>query len=273
MPEMPEVETIVRQLRKTIIGKHIAEVRLSGLPLRKPIADTFAAKLRGRTVQKIMRRGKYIVAELKPKAFWLIHLGMSGRILYRSTVSAASKHTHAVFQFSDATELEYRDPRRFGLLAAYEVLRPSQIPELRFLGKDPLSSGFNTKWLSTLLQKSQQEIKAFLLDQCKIAGLGNIYVCESIFLAQIHPERRCCTLNLEETSRLVAAIRKVLRVAIKNNGTSFSDFRDSDGKRGSNQNFLMVFQREGEECIRCKAPVERMRQGNRSSFYCSNCQF
>jgi formamidopyrimidine-DNA glycosylase len=271
MPEMPEIETIARQLSKSIVGKRIAEVRLSGLPLRKPIAKTFPEKLRGRTIRKIMRRGKYLVAELEPKAFWLIHLGMSGRILYHPTASAAA-HTHAVFQFSDATELEYRDPRRFGLLAAYEVLRPGQVPELRFLGKDPLVSGFKPEWLLPLLQKSQREIKSFLLDQRKIAGLGNIYACESLFLAQIHPARRCDTLNSEDASRLVVAIRKVLRAAIKNNGTSFSDFIDSNGKRGSNQSFLSVFQREGEKCVRCRALVQRMRQGNRSSFYCSNCQ-
>jgi formamidopyrimidine-DNA glycosylase len=272
MPEMPEIETIARQLRKTIIGKRISEVRLSGLPLRKPIAKTFPAKLRGRTIRKIMRRGKYLVAELEPKAFWLIHLGMSGRILYHATGSAAASHTHAVFQFADATELEYCDPRRFGLLAAYEVLRPDQVPELRLLGKDPLGSGFDAGWLSPLLQKSQQEIKSFLLDQRKIAGLGNIYACESLFIARIHPARRCFTLNSEDASRLVAAIRKVLRSAVKNHGTSFSDFRDSNGKRGSNQSFLMAFQREGKECIRCGGLVRRMRQGNRSSFYCSSCQ-
>jgi formamidopyrimidine-DNA glycosylase len=273
MPEMPEVETIVRQLRKTIIGKRIVKVHLSGLPLRKPIAETFPANLHGRTIRKILRRGKYLVAELDPKAFWLIHLGMSGRILYHPTASAVAKHTHAVFQFSDATELEYRDPRRFGLLAAYLVLQPGHIPELRSLGKDPLSAGFNSKWLLPLLQNSQQEIKSFLLDQRKIAGLGNIYACESIFLAQIHPARRCFTLNPKEAARLVEAIRKVLRAAVKNNGTSFSDFRDSNGKHGGHQDSLMVFQREGEPCVRCRGPVQRMRQGNRSSFYCSNCQF
>jgi formamidopyrimidine-DNA glycosylase len=272
MPEMPEIETIARQLRKTIIGKRIVTMRLSGKSLRKPIEKTFPVKLRGRTIRKILRRGKYLVVELEPKAFCLIHLGMSGRILYHPTASAVARHTHAVFQFSDATELEYRDPRRFGLLAAYEVLQPGQIPELRSLGKDPLSRGFNSKWLLPLLQKSQQEIKSFLLDQRKIAGLGNIYACESIFLAQIHPSRRCYTLNSEEASLLAGAIRKVLRAAIRNNGTSFSDFRDSDGKRGGNQSFLKVFQREGAECIRCKGPVQRMRQGNRSSFYCPNCQ-
>lgn len=272
MPEMPEIETLARQLRKAVIGKRVAEVHLSGLPLRKPIADTFAARLRGRTIRKILRRGKYLIVELEPKAFWLIHLGMSGRIFYPALARAGIKHTHAIFQFSDSTELEYRDHRRFGLLAAYEVTRLGQVPEIRSLGKDPLSSGFSDKWLWPLLQKSRQEIKSFLLDQRRVAGLGNIYVCESLFLAHIHPARRCLTLDSEETIHLVDAIGKVLRVALRHHGTSFSDFMDSEGKRGENQNHLMVFQREGEECVRCGAPVRRMRQGNRSSFYCSHCQ-
>jgi formamidopyrimidine-DNA glycosylase len=272
MPEMPEIETLARRLRRTIIGKCIVEVRLSGLPLRKPIADTFAAELRGRTIRKILRRGKYLVVELEPKAFWLIHLGMSGRVLYHAPARAGTKHSHAIFQFSDSTGLEYRDHRRFGLLAAYKVQRLSQVPEIRSLGKDPLSSGFNDKYLWPFLQKSRQEIKSFLLDQRKIAGLGNIYVCESLFLARISPRRRCFTLSSEQTIRLVNAIRKVLRMAIRNHGTSFSDFMDPDGRPGGNQNCLMVFQREDKGCIRCKAPIRRIRQGNRSSFYCSHCQ-
>lgn len=270
---MPEVETIARQLRKAIIGKRIINVRLSGLNLRKPIAKTFPAKLRGRVIRKIIRRGKYLVLELEPKLLWLIHLGMSGRILCHASASAGAKHTHAVVTFSDATELEYRDPRRFGLLAIYEKSALSRIPELRSLGKDPLSSGFHSQWLQPLLQKSRKEIKSFLFDQRRIAGLGNIYICESLFLAQIHPARRCFTLTSGEIGRLVDAIRKVVRVAVDNNGTSFSDFIDSDGRRGENQNFLMAFQREGKACVRCSAPILRMRQGSRSSFYCASCQF
>jgi len=272
MPEMPEVETLARKLRKTVLGKRVAEVRLSGLPLRKPIAGTFASSLRGRTIRSIVRRGKYLIAEMDPKAYWLIHLGMSGRILYRAHESAAARHTHAVIRFSDSTLLEYRDHRRFGLLAAYEVSRPGLIPEIRALGMDPLSRAFRASWLFPLLQKSRQEIKSFLLDQGKVAGLGNIYVCESLFLARIHPGKRCCTLNYEEATRLVRAIKRVLRIAIRHNGTSFSDFMDSDGIPGDNQNYLMVFQREGEECRRCRTLIRRMRQGNRSSFYCSHCQ-
>jgi formamidopyrimidine-DNA glycosylase len=269
---MPEIETLARQLRKALVGKHITEIRLSGLPLRKPIESTFASKLRGRTIRKIMRRGKYIVVELEPKVFWLIHLGMSGRILYRTQRGTPYKHTHAVFRFSDFTELEYRDHRRFGLLAAYEVLHPGQIPEIQSLGRNPLSPGFCGQWLWIQLQKSRSEIKSFLLNQCKLAGLGNIYVCESLFFSRLHPARRCYSLTLEEAARLANAIQRVLRAAIRHNGTSFSDFTDSDGKPGENQDYLAVFNREGEKCARCGAPIQRMRQGNRSSFYCSCCQ-
>jgi formamidopyrimidine-DNA glycosylase len=272
MPEMPEVETLARKLRDVLIGKKVAQVRLSGLPLRKPIADTFAAQIRERTIRKILRRGKYLILELEPQAFWLIHLGMSGRVLYHASTGKIANHTHAIIRFSDSTELEYRDHRRFGLLAAYEVSHVEKIPEISALGIDPLSPRFNRDYIFPLLRKSRQEIKSFLLDQGKIAGLGNIYACEALFLAQINPVRRCCTLAPRETARLVDSIRKVLRLAIRNRGTSFSDFMDSDGNPGENQNNLKVFQREGKDCVRCGAPIRRIKQGNRSSFFCYHCQ-
>ena len=198
MPEMPEIETLARKLRKAVVGRQISAVSLSGLSLRRPVDGTFASKLKNRTIRRVLRRGKYLVVELEPKAFWLIHLGMSGRLLYHAGQSRGDRHTHAVIHFSDTTHLEYRDPRRFGLLAAYEVPSPGQIPEIHALGKDPLSPGFNPAWLQTVLENCRQEIKSFLLDQHKVAGLGNIYVCESLFLAGIHPARRCFTLNAEE---------------------------------------------------------------------------
>ena len=273
MPEMPEVETIARRLRKTIIGKRISEVLLSGLPLRRPILPAFDMKLRNRTIRKVHRRGKYLIIELDPHAFWLIHLGMSGRLFYGLAGGEAAKHTHAAFRFGDTTELQYRDHRRFGLLAAYEVSRLAQIPELRGLGIDPLSSSFSAEWLWSLLRESRQEIKSFLLDQRKIAGLGNIYACETLFLARINPERRCFALRKDEAGRLVLAIRRILREAIRHRGTSFSDFIDLEGTPGSHQDFLHVFQREGEMCSRCNAArIERLRQGNRSSFFCPRCQ-
>ena len=272
MPEMPEVETIARNLRKAIIGKRVAGIRLSGLPLRRPVGKTLTARIEGRVVRKIHRRGKYLIAEMEPRAFWLIHLGMSGHLHYHPTDAQSSKHTHATVLFSDATRLEYCDSRRFGLLAAYEVAKISQIPEIGALGVEPLSPKLNPEWLARLLKESRRELKVFLLDQSKIAGLGNIYACEALYGAGLHPSRRCFTLTRAEAGRLVAAVRRTLRAAIRNRGTSFSDYRDSNGRPGRHQKFLRIFQKEGEKCSRCGSLIMRLRQGNRSTFYCPCCQ-
>ena len=272
MPEMPEVETIARRLRMKIVGKRIAHVTLSGLALRRPLGDDFADKLLGRRVRKILRRGKYLLVELEPKALWVIHLGMSGRLLYHTGLETGTRHSHVIVRFADDTELEYRDPRRFGLMAVYEGFRLCRIPEIRSLGRDPLGSGFNAGWLESRLKESRREIKSFLLDQRKIAGLGNIYACESLFLARIHPQRRCFTITNGEAARLADAIRTIMRNSIRRRGTSFSDFVDSDGNPGENQNHLMVFQKAGQECPLCGSPIGRIVQGNRSTFYCGSCQ-
>jgi formamidopyrimidine-DNA glycosylase len=272
MPEMPEVETIARKLRKTIVGKRVSEVQLSGLPLRRPIPGSFAAVLPGRTIRRIHRRGKYLIAELEPRAYWLIHLGMSGRILYFPGAGERTAHTHAAIRFTDATELHYRDHRRFGLLAVYEAAGLGEIPELQALGRDPLGAGFNGQWLWRELRRSRQQVKSFLLDQGRIAGLGNIYVLEALFHAHLRPTRRCHRISRGEAVDLARAIAKVLRQAIRNRGTSFSDFMDSDGVLGDYQNHLSVFQREGKRCRRCRSEIRRLIQGNRSSFFCPGCQ-
>jgi formamidopyrimidine-DNA glycosylase len=272
MPELPEVETIARKLRKTIIGKRVARVRLSGLSLRKPIEKRFAQGLRGHTIRRIHRRGKYLILELAPRGFCLIHLGMSGRILFHPGSAPPLKHTHATIRFSDKSELEYRDPRRFGWLALYEVSRLDQIPELGPLGMDPMHAQFTPKWLFICLQASRRDVKSFLLDQTKIAGLGNIYACEALFQAGIHPRRRCYSLTEKETGELTRTIKAVLQSALRHRGTSFSDFMDSNGNPGENQKYLEVYQREGDLCRRCNSNIRRLHQGGRSSFFCPRCQ-
>ena len=272
MPELPEVETIVRKLRRIVVGKTVSEIRLSGLPLRRPMEKSFAGVLRGRRISGILRRGKYIVVRLEPHAFWLIHLGMSGRVLYRPGAATVTRHTHAVIRFSDGSALEYNDPRRFGLLAAHEARSLRELPELTSLGRDPLGPGFSSVWLLSALRATRRDVKAFLLDQNMIAGLGNIYVCEALFHARIHPARICNRISGEEAELLVRAVRKVLRRAIANHGTTFSDFAASDGEPGANQRYLRVFQREGLRCRRCRGMISRLRQGNRSSYYCPGCQ-
>jgi formamidopyrimidine-DNA glycosylase len=272
MPEMPEVETIARKLRRSLVGRSVNEVRLSGLSLRRPVAGSFTGILPGRRISKVSRRGKYLVFELEPRAYLLIHLGMSGRVFHRFRAEEPSRHTHAVISLSDGSVLEYRDPRRFGLLVAYDVRQMREIPELRRLGKDPLSGSFDREWLWPSISRSRCDIKSFLLDQRRIAGLGNIYVCEALFRARIHPARRCNRLSREEVGSLVRSIRRVLRTAIRNRGTTFSDFMASDGAPGRNQHCLRVFQREGRKCRRCSTVIRRLRQGNRSSYYCPGCQ-
>ena len=272
MPEMPEIETIARRLRKTVLGKQIKGVRLSGQPLRRPVPDSFVKSLRGRTVRRILRRGKYIVVELEPRIYWVLHLGMSGRLLYHGGAFRPTLHTHAVIRFSDGSRLEYRDPRRFGLLDVCEAPSLREIPAIRRLGEEPLGRRFDGRWLHAAIVKSRQELKAFLLDQKRVAGLGNIYVCEALFEAGLHPSRRCFTLSEEEAFRLARGITDVLRRAVRMRGTSFSDFIDLDGNTGKNQMYLKVFQREGNACVRCGASVQRARQGNRSTFFCAGCQ-
>jgi formamidopyrimidine-DNA glycosylase len=272
MPEMPEIETIARKLRKTVLGKQIKGVRLSGQSLRRPVPASFVRSLKGRTVRRVLRRGKYIVMELQPKIYWLLHLGMSGRLLYHESAFRRTPHTHAVIRFSDASSLEFRDPRRFGLLDVCEAARPREIPQIRDLGEEPLGKRFGGDRLHALIVRSRQELKAFLLDQKRVAGLGNIYVCEALFEAGLHPARRCHTLDAEEAFRLASAIRSVLRRAVRRGGTSFSDFIDLDGNTGKNQMHLKVFHREGHTCPRCGGSVSRMRQGNRSTFFCAGCQ-
>jgi len=272
MPELPEVETIARKLRRSITGKRIAAIRLSGKPLRRPIPGHLAATLRGRTIRAVHRRGKYLVVEMEPQAFWLIHLGMSGRILFCPHGMECPKHTHAAIRFADGAELQFRDPRRFGLMDVYQVEGIDDVPEIRRLGHDPFSVEFNAPWLWSELIHTRRDLKSFLLDQRKIAGLGNIYVCEALYRARLHPERRSNTATRKEAAALARAVREVVRKAVENRGTSFSDFIDSDGEPGAHQDFLHVFYREGEKCRRCRATIARIRQGNRSTYFCPRCQ-
>jgi formamidopyrimidine-DNA glycosylase len=272
MPELPEVETIARTLRSAIAGKRIAGIFLSGKTLRRPVPANLAARLRNRTVHTIHRRGKYLIIEMRPPAFWLIHLGMSGRLLYTSGTATRSRHTHAAIRFAGGGELQYFDPRRFGLLDVYEKATLEELPEVKRLGKDPLISMISAAWLWQELARTRRDLKSFLLDQRRIAGVGNIYASEVLFLARLHPRRRCNTLSRREAAALARATRQVLKVAVDHRGTSFSDFRDSDGAAGEHQDFLRVFQRDGKKCRRCPATIRRLRQGNRSTYFCPRCQ-
>jgi formamidopyrimidine-DNA glycosylase len=275
MPELPEVETVVRTLRPQIVGKTIRAVWTSGLSLRmaKRLDETALRNgCVGAKIAAVRRRGKYILIDLfradgQPTGV-LVHLGMTGRLRVQEQGEEKVKHTHVVWMLPRERELRFMDPRRFGSVQAAH--RIDALPEIRALGLDPLSELDGEK-LRNLLASSRAPIKAFLLDQHRLAGLGNIYVCEALFRARIHP--RTQAHRAERKAELLAnAIRETLQTGIDNCGTSFRDFVDSTGEPGKNIKALRVYAREGEKCFACDGLVRRLVDGGRSTFYCSRCQ-
>jgi formamidopyrimidine-DNA glycosylase len=270
MPELPEVETIVRNLRGNLIGKTIAEV-----VVRKPqmVDDpsAFTARLTGRGIDGVQRRGKYILLGLGDLTL-LVHLGMTGRLLYDSQVVPKEKHTHLVFCFEAGGQLAYHDPRRFGRLRLIDTDGDKAIPPLLRLGPDPLESSFTIEELARMTSRSGRSIKDFLLDQTKIAGIGNIYACEIIHHATLHPCARVKELSPRQVDTLYHAIREVLLRGIEYRGTTISDYRDADGEKGGFQELLQVYGRGGEYCRRCKGKILRIVQSQRSTFFCPVCQ-
>lgn len=276
MPELPEVEMVVRTLRPRLVGQHITAVETSGLRLRRPVDRRRLERATvGARVAAVRRAGKYWLIDLDhPRAGDQVlvgHLGMSGRLVFAEADAPRPPHTHVVFRLRGGLELRYVDPRRFGVVRAYAADEAARSPELAVLGRDPLDPGFTAAWLAEALGRARRDIKAFLMDQSRVAGLGNIYVCEALFRAGIAPTRRSDRL-VRRAAALHEAIVAVLTEGIANRGTSFSDYVDADGQAGENQRALWVYGREGEPCRRCGAPVRRVVQGGRSTFFCRRCQ-
>jgi formamidopyrimidine-DNA glycosylase len=273
MPELPEVESVARSLRPRLVGRRVVSVETSGLALRRPIDR---ARLRracaGATVSSVRRIGKYLRIELSSGWTLVAHLGMTGQLVFKPTDEQAERHTHAWFHLDGGLDLRYVDARRFGVLAIYRADEAAASPELSVLGVDPLDDAFTVDHLHQALAESRRDLKSFLLDQTRIAGLGNIYASEAMFLAGISPRRRTHRLGRERAARLHAAIRQVLESSIANRGTSFSDYIDAEGAIGSNQEALLVYGREGLPCRRCKSSIKRIVQAARSTFFCVSCQ-
>jgi len=275
MPELPEVETVVRTLRPQLVGRNILAVWSSGLPLRmQRMVDVEGLRslCRGTNVRSVARRAKYILIDLERRGrhagIVLVHLGMTGRLRIEQDRSPRVKHTHVAWRLSGALELRFVDPRRFGSVQA--ASGRDDFPELALLGPDALTA-LKAEDLAVGLAKSVAPIKAFLLDQRRVSGLGNIYVCEALFRARIHPRtpaRRTCG----QASRLVNAIRKTLDLGIANCGTSFRDFVDAHGEAGTNLEALLVYGRDGEPCTRCGTDILRSVDAGRSTFFCARCQ-
>jgi formamidopyrimidine-DNA glycosylase len=273
MPELPEVETIRRGLALSIEGRRITAVTVRRGDLRRPVPEDFVRRLGGRRVEAVGRRAKYLLIGLDSGETVIAHLGMSGR-LYARNGGAHAPHEHLVFAFDDGTELVFNDARRFGLfdLAPTEAVADHVL--LRHLGPDPLGPGFDGGVLSAALAGRRAPIKALLLDQRMIAGLGNIYACESLYRAGISPRRSGASVAGARAHRLAEAIAAVLEDAIAAGGSTLRDYVQASGELGYFQHSFKVYARAGESCPTAAEGhvVRRIVQSNRSTFYCPLCQ-
>ncbi|PKM45492.1 MAG: formamidopyrimidine-DNA glycosylase [Firmicutes bacterium HGW-Firmicutes-8] len=273
MPELPEVETIRRSLEQNIKGKTFMGAEVFLEKMVKGVSPLeLNSELKGREITRIDRRGKYLIIHLTGGIAMVIHLRMTGQLLYCSPEQEKVRHTHIIFKLSDMCQLRFADQRQFGKISLVSVRELDNFPGLKGLGVEPLGETFSREFFKKELRNRRTKIKPLLLDQTFIAGIGNIYADEALFRAMINPERIASSLTPREASRLYLAIRTVLQEGIENKGTSIKDYVDGDGNKGSNQGNLRVYGREGEPCVKCGKEIKRKSIGGRSSHFCPKCQ-
>jgi formamidopyrimidine-DNA glycosylase len=272
VPELPEIETILRSLGPLVAGRTVESVDVRRPTLRRTLGRGFAASLVGRTVVGARRRAKYLIFDLDDGRSWIVHFGMSGRMLHfvRGAERREEPHDHVVVVLDDGSTLVFNDPRRFGLMA---VETAEGCTLLASIGPEPLDAqAFDASYLAGLRSRTRRTVKDVLMDQRVVAGLGNIYVNELLFVAGIRPRRRLARMTFAECAHVVDAARTILAEAIEHRGSSISDFLDGVGRRGAYQWRRRVYDRAGEPCVRCKAAIKSTVVGQRSSFYCPRCQ-
>lgn len=282
MPELPEVETVRRGLEPVMSGRRIERAEVNREGLRWPFPRGMAQRLTGAQVLGLRRRSKYILADLSTGETALIHLGMSGRMLISGVTLGAfhhdhpapQKHDHVVLHMEGGARITFNDARRFGAMDLMPTATAETHPLLAALGPEPLGNSFDEAYLTARLKGRATPIKAALLDQHLVAGLGNIYVCEVLFRAGISPKRQAGRISAQRVAALVPIIRQVLSEAIEAGGSSLRDYRQADGELGYFQHVFQVYDREGAACLRpgCTGEIARIVQSGRSSFYCPHCQ-
>ncbi|UEM03864.1 bifunctional DNA-formamidopyrimidine glycosylase/DNA-(apurinic or apyrimidinic site) lyase [Skermanella rosea] len=278
MPELPEVETVCRGLALRMEGRVLAKVEQRRPNLRIPFPERMVERLTGRRVVTIRRRAKYILIHLDDGQVLIVHLGMSGRMTIGRDLGPPLPHDHVLLTTDDGSEVRFNDARRFGLMALTGEEELDRHPLLASLGPEPLGNGFDAGTLSDALRSRITPIKAALLDQTVVAGLGNIYVCEALFWSGISPRRIAATVAGRRAERLVPAIREVLTRAIEAGGSTLRDYVQSSGELGYFQHQFAVYDREGQACPGCTCDVgrtggvQRIVQANRSTFYCPRRQ-
>jgi formamidopyrimidine-DNA glycosylase len=282
MPELPEVETVRRGLSPHLKGARIARVTCMRKDLRFPLPAAFSKRLAGAKIVKIDRRAKYLLFHLSNNLVILSHLGMTGRFrieggkaahspgaFYDDTL-ASMRHDHVVIELNRQKRLVYNDARRFGFMELFKFEELGK--RFAAIGIEPLSKAFTGITLHKLLEGKKAPVKAALLDQSLIAGIGNIYACEALYRAKISPCKPAKRLNAQQCTSLARAIKDVLKKAIRYGGSTLRDFHDENGASGAFQDEFKVYDRQDRPCPRCKTLIKRMIQSGRSSFYCSTCQ-
>lgn len=273
MPELPEVETLAADLRPHLVGRTIvrADVRFPAI-VRYPEPGIFVSAVAGRRIEAVGRRGKYVLHPLDTGELLVVHLGMTGQWRYVDAGMPEPDHLHAVFDLDDGRQLRYRDVRRFGRLllgAEEELLAARAMPRL---GPEPVDPGFRAVDLHRRLSGRVAPIKALLLDQAVVAGVGNIYADEALFRARIRPDRPAGTLTPPAARRLRVALDETLNEGIANRGASVDSYRDAWGEAGGQQDRLQVYGRAGQPCLRCGRPLALIRLAGRSTVFCRRCQ-
>jgi len=275
MPELPEVETVRLGLAAALEGRRLKRVEARRGDLRKPFPERFAARLAGRSVLSLRRRAKYLLLDLDHGETLIMHMGMSGRFTIHARNAPASgsgKHDHVLFETDEGVRIVFTDHRRFGLMTLAPTEELDAHPLFEGVGPEPLDDDFTPAVLSAALKGKRTPIKAALLDQRVVAGLGNIYVCEALFRARISPKRLAASVAGARAARLVPAIKAVLNEAIAAGGSSLRDYAKADGELGYFQHRFRVYGREKKPCPVCGKPIRRIVQAGRSTFFCAHCQ-
>ncbi len=282
MPELPEVETVRRGLLPALLGAKLVKAEARRENLRFPFPPNFAERLAGRTITALSRRAKYLLADLDDGNVLIAHLGMSGSFRVEDRVpggfhherSRLAAHDHVVLTTDKDVTVTYNDPRRFGFMLLVPRAELDTHPLLVDLGIEPLGNELSGAYLLALFMKRSAPLKAALLDQRVVAGLGNIYVCEALFRAGLSPRRAARTLRPAAAERLAEAIRAVLQEAVEAGGSSLRDHAQTNGELGYFQHSFQVYDRAGQPCMRtgCKGTVRRIVQSGRSTFHCAACQ-
>lgn len=268
MPELPEVETVCRAMRRYLVGRTITRVRVAGKKLRQPLPAGRLRALAGHTFTSARRRAKYLLLGLDNDQTLLIHLGMTGNLLFRP---AGLKHDHVVFELDRDDPLVFSDPRRFGMVLVLGPGEEGGHAYLSHLGVEPLSAAFDPSYLLEACSRRGRPVKNLIMDGRVVVGVGNIYASEALFRAGIHPQRNAGSLGAAACQLLTDEIKEVLAQAIRRGGTTISDYRGS-GEGGRFQQELMVYGRAGEPCRTCANPIQSLVMAGRNTFFCPQCQ-